>query len=247
MVNISNVSPIIVLLIIMMLCGVAGGYVNYIFNLIDKSINGNGMFPQLTAGPFHFIFIGVVSVFIVPLFLSLVQSELLKQTLSGGEASIIDYFIYAGFCLIAAIYSRAFIQTISSRVLALASHASRVANETEEKQGKLTTEIDELAEVVGSNVDTTAEILDLEAAGEHTRQANLTDDQRRVLSALKAKPYLSRTLKGISEDSGLNRNKTLEVLGQLLEDRLAREKISEKTGNTLYEITSKGANFLIRQ
>jgi hypothetical protein len=237
-------NPLFILTFIMVIAGIAGGYANYLLAKSDEASTHptTGESNAKSLGAWDYIVIGVVAVFIVPLFLSLVQSGLLSQAISAEGLNSEKVFIFAGFCLIAAISSRAFIQTISTRVLALAHQASRSAAEAKEQQQTLTTEVDEIAAVLGSQSGESEPILELDRTPEtEGAKVSLSNDERRVLEALRAKPYSRRTLTGVAADGGLEKGKAKVLLGGLEVRGLAREVESKKSNNLLYQLTSLGA------
>ena len=69
---------------------------------------------------------GVGAALLVPLFLRTVSSDLLPAILAGRAAPD-DLLVLAGFCLLAAMTSRRFIETLSDRVLREAREARREA------------------------------------------------------------------------------------------------------------------------
>jgi len=67
---------------------------------------------------------GIGAALLVPLFLRTVSSNLLPAIL-GGRAAPDDLFVFAGFCLLAAIASRRFIEALSDRLLREAREAKQ--------------------------------------------------------------------------------------------------------------------------
>src|SRR5437870_9606053 len=56
---------------------------------------------------FKRVVIGIACAFVVPLFLNMISSTLLKE--AQNDPTPCPYFVFAGFCVIAAISSKAFI------------------------------------------------------------------------------------------------------------------------------------------
>ena len=59
------------------------------------------------------VLMGVSASTLVPLFLTMISSNLLKESASDSSR----FFMFFGFCLIASLSSKAFIQTVSDRLL----------------------------------------------------------------------------------------------------------------------------------
>ena len=95
-------------LAIMVFSGVAGGVVNVALSPPEDRSNHASWGWGIIAG--------VGAAFLIPLFLRTVDSSLLSGLLSGKEKPE-DYLVFTAFCLLAAISSKAFIQTLSDKVL----------------------------------------------------------------------------------------------------------------------------------
>lgn len=113
---------IIILILIMLVSGAFGGLLNYLHNF-DTSENEK----KNTIVRNKYILLGIAAAFVVPAFLKMISSNLT----STRENS--DYLIFAGFCLIAAIFSRRFITTIGDKILEAAKKAEKVALESKQK------------------------------------------------------------------------------------------------------------------
>jgi hypothetical protein len=70
------------------------------------------------------MFIGFTAAFVVPLFLSLARSSLISDILSrkaaDGTPDLSDMLILAGFCIVAALSARTFMQGVSRQVMNIA-------------------------------------------------------------------------------------------------------------------------------
>ncbi len=229
-------NSIAALVLIMIAAGALGGFTNFLLTTStdERVVLGGRVAAPVPLRWWGYILIGVVASFIVPLFLSLVQSDLLANIISSDKLDPYRVFLFIGFCLVAAISSRAFIQTISDRVLALARQASQSAQQAKN-------DTDELAEVVASESETVEPTVELSLAEATAQQPSLSSDESRILQAVQAKPYKRRTLNGIANDSGIHFLRTREILGRLKMKGLVRDIPSKKTNNLLYEITSEGA------
>jgi hypothetical protein len=99
----------------MAVCGLAGGVVNML-TLLDVGGNDGRGLPATRTMVWRCLASGLLAAFLVPLFLQTISSQMLTDALDStkGYAPVLAL---AGFCLIAGVSSRAFIQTISERVL----------------------------------------------------------------------------------------------------------------------------------
>jgi hypothetical protein len=113
---------------ITLVTGLFGGLINLL--LLDKEdeLSLFKFFKSTT--------IGIGAAFVVPLFLQTISSDLINQCKDDSKY----YFIYAGFCLIASIFSRRFLNTVADKVIKQAEQAEKkadqavnIATEKEEK------------------------------------------------------------------------------------------------------------------
>lgn len=107
--------------------GAFGGYLNYLHNFDTNEEDRKLKKTRKT----NTILLGIGAAFLVPAFLQMISSKLASNTNS------IDYLIFAGFCLIAAIFSRRFITTIGDKILEKIDAAQKTANEAK-KQSEYT-------------------------------------------------------------------------------------------------------------
>jgi hypothetical protein len=237
-----------IIVLLMVVCGAAGGLTNFLLLELNSDGDLKNDIKEPTVGKIGYMFVGIVAVFIVPLFLSLVDSNLMSEIVSSGQIIIGKAFIFYGFCLVAAISSRAFIQTVSDRVLALAKQASQVAKETKQQQQSLTSEVDEIASNIGEQQPELSQFSDIEkkaAVEQQVGKSELSYDERRVLEAMVSKPYLNRTVSGIAIDADMDdRSMVKSVLGRLVEKQLVIEIKSKRSNNLLYKLTARGAHVI---
>src|SRR5690554_1963150 len=111
-----------VLIFIMAACGAFGGFLNYLndFDTVQNEKKNNRV-------RFKYILLGIGAALLIPLFLNMISSDIIRSTDNA------DYLIFAGFCLVAAIFSRRFISTIADRILETAKNAEKMALESRQK------------------------------------------------------------------------------------------------------------------
>src|SRR6266496_103672 len=113
-------------LIVIMLCaGAFGGYLNYLHNFDTIANEEKDSRIKL-----KYVLLGIGSAFLVPAFLKMIASDLIKNS---EQYDNISYLIFAGFCLIAAIFSRRFINTIGEKILEAAKQAEKTSKETKQQ------------------------------------------------------------------------------------------------------------------
>lgn len=214
------------LLLIIISSGILGGVVNYLMTPIDES--KERMRNELIKS----IIIGVAAALLVPLFFNTISSNLIEES----KDDLYKLFVIAGFCLIASISSKAFIQSISDKVL---KDIDRVKDEVKDVQHDMKiiiendTEQDETDEVqlnIDANLDAYFDESD----------ANMVS----ILNALAESRFTYRTLKGISKDTGLEHELVKKTLNELISKNYVNQYPQDK-GMTFY-ITSEGRSYLVR-
>jgi hypothetical protein len=117
-----------ILIVVILLAGSLGGWVNYYLTRVKD---------QDHASLRESLVIGIAAAFLVPLFLQMISSTLL----TSGASNPLELFVFAGFCLVASISSRSFVQTLSERVLKEAredaQNAKAVAQEAKAEVDKV--------------------------------------------------------------------------------------------------------------
>jgi hypothetical protein len=116
-----NYPFILILIVIMAASGSLGGLVNY-YLARSENPNQSNLKESLV--------IGIAASFLMPLFLQMISSNLLEGARTSDPLKL---FVFAGFCLIAAVSSKAFIRTLSDQVLKEARAAKAQAQEADVK------------------------------------------------------------------------------------------------------------------
>ncbi|WP_373552455.1 YEATS-associated helix-containing protein [Haliscomenobacter sp.] len=123
------------LLGIMLLTGLLGGTANYLNS------------PKEERSLMRSLLMGLVATIAIPLFLKVVDSNILNDT----KGDILNYFIYAGCCVLAAFYSARFLEGLSSRVIQSLQEKVDRTSETVQEQGA---KINETADKTDMIIDT---------------------------------------------------------------------------------------------
>ena len=206
----------LVFVLIMVSAGLLGGVINFYLNDDPES--------KHTVG--NHMVIGIGASLLVPLFLNMISSKLMKEASSNPGLLL----VFLGFCLIAAISSKAFISTISDRILNQAKEARRATAELQRDLDPILQQADESSETID------AEAINI---------ANLNGQQHTVLAALHHPRYTYRTLGGISTGTKLNKTELKEVLVELDNQGLSGQ-VDRGNGPRFY-ITANGLKALTQQ
>ena len=98
-------SYMLIVLLIMIAAGVLGGIANYFLG--DRQ-NDSG---RSDWG--KFLILGVIAALTVPLFLNMISSNLLE----AARTRPVDFFVFAGFCLIYVVASRRFFENVANKLM----------------------------------------------------------------------------------------------------------------------------------
>ena len=166
---------------------------------------------------------GVVAAFLVPIFLEVIRSDIGRNL----GTDLYDYIVFGGLCLVAAIFSDKFIDTLGDRILKKAENAERHARESNEKADTL---IEKNAEPDKEEAEIGQRIRSFKELGSQEK----IPDTEKVIEALKAGKYEFRTAKGISEDAGLTLPLVEEILSLLQKKGIVKKARTAK--RTLWTI-----------
>ena len=248
---------IAILIGIMIVTGVIGGFVNYSLALADdkKEGQGIGLAPQDPRLLWRSMITGVVAAFIVPLFLRLsaggtddLITSVLRTDCTGDSAQACanraaDFFVVAAFCLVAAVSARAFIQTISDRVLQQAREATRRAEAAEEKVERAAEQVEEMTEGLSEGeVDADAAVAEAAQPG-----PELDPDSVKLMIAMNDSTFYRRSTSGLVSETKIARPAALRLLANLAEKGLVEKATSKKDGTPRWRITSSGRTLVLRE
>jgi DNA-binding NarL/FixJ family response regulator len=219
--------PLCAIALVMLLSGALGGVVNYF--LSDKK-DSQGL------SWWQHVFVGVVAAFIVPLFLSMASGDLIDK-IRGVDGKAPDFsklFVLAGFCLVAAASSRAFISSISERVLQQAREATEKAEAAQEDAAEAKAAVapfveEEAEDKSGNNPDEEGPSIVIQ----------LSENEKRVLKAMASGNYSLRSITGIAKDSGLDKSAVNVAITELLKKKYVAQGQSS-SGQPRWYLTSTG-------
>jgi hypothetical protein len=230
------------LIITIISAGIFGGTVNF-FQLYSKNNKGWINFWKC-------VIIGLGASFLVPLFLQMISSNLVESSKTNDK----DLLVFLGFCLIAAIFSRRFIETIGERILKQVAEAKQTAEsakeiaETSKEEVELltskSTEVDESETISPDNETTTTTTTSstttttTEAPNSNREYRISQDDAIKVLKALKDPLYTFRTLKGVTKDSNLDDETVVRIIKSMIRRDWVRE--IRKDSKILYALSEIG-------
>ncbi len=215
----------LIILLIMILAGVLGGIANYFLSDRhgDPERREWGKYPIL----------GVIAALTVPLFLNMLSSNLLE----AARTRPVDFFVFAGFCLIYVVASRRIFENVANRLLGQMDQMKREMNQIRNaRQDSPVTGHDEPA--AASDMP----LPPLAARPEAVRES-LTYNDVEIMRALSEESYVYGNLTGLSDKTGLARDLVSTRLGTLKGLGLIETRINDKSVLHWY-VSPKGKQML---
>lgn len=164
---------------------------------------------------------GLVASFMVPLFLNMISSGLL-DSIRGKESTGGDpmkLFVLAGFCLVAAVYSKTFISNLSARML-------NQLKSTKQELKQVKAKVDPMAAK-----QTEQDIQDIGSRAMAKQFAGESKEQK-VLQALTDPRFTFRTVSGICKDTEIEQDELTKILYSLAERGLVKRIELQARGET---------------
>ena len=214
----------IIITSIIIFAGCLGGFANYHRYEINQQHKLFNLRRSLLSG--------LVASATVPLFLQMVSSNLLAEAHEpGGEYK---YFIFGGFCLIAAFFSNRFLQSVSDKVIQdLQQKTTRIEREALENREKVDVLIDDKTLQTDLRSNLAAVSIDIEPM---LIQGKATDE---FLELFSSDTYRFRTLGGMSKELGIEEDIAADILRELESKELVKG-FTNTEGNRIFSITKKG-------
>ena len=204
-------SYMLVVLVIMVAAGVLGGVANYF--LSERQSEGArsdwGKYPIL----------GVISALTVPLFLNMISSNLLE----AARTRPVDFFVFAGFCLIYVVASRRVFENVANKLL----------NQMEQMKGEMD-QIKQQRPEAPPPVVREEPALPVEAppapsaAKPEAVKESLSYNDIEILQALAEENYVYGNLAGLTDKTGLARDLISTRLTVLKNLGIIETRINEK-------------------
>ncbi|TRZ75873.1 MAG: hypothetical protein D4R93_04220 [Deltaproteobacteria bacterium] len=235
--------------LVMLAAGSLGGLVNYF--IADPE-------QEKPLPWWQHVVVGVVAAFMVPLFLNMISGDLIDKIrgIDGKPGDYSKLFVLAGFCLVAAVSSRAFIRTLSERVLREVRTANKKAEAASKKADQAVVEAETAKEqATAATVDATEarqavapfveddgpedSVSGSQPLRAATENEQLSADERAILKVMKDSSFALRSMTGIAKDGGLERSAVSAAITSLLAKDLIGETIG-KSGQPRWFLTKNG-------
>jgi hypothetical protein len=213
--------------LMMLSCGVLGGSINF-FLLKEKQDS------PLTCS--QHALVGIGASFMVPLFLNMISSGLIDQV-QGSATTPPDHsklLVLAGFCLVAAISSRAFITSMSDRVLREVKEVKQEAAKAQEEAAEAKATMESLVERDDGEISDSGDSLSTTKT-----QPDLSADEKAVIGVMANSSFAMRSLSGISKQAEFDKTRANVAITSLMEKNLVAQGSSQK-GYPRWFLTTAG-------
>jgi hypothetical protein len=209
-----------IIITIIIAAGLLGGLTNFfLFYNLDYKKNECWIYFLKS------IFLSLCASVTVPLFLQIISNNLLdipKDTTFPDK----NYFILAGFCVLAAFYSKRFLDDLYAKVNKAemkAEEAKQIAENAEQKNQ----EIDDVEEIIN------------ETELNKTFTTDYSKDEIKAVSrAILLSKYTYRTITGVAKETNISVDKVKGILDLLKKGGFAESKKNRK-GNDIWKIIDK--------
>lgn len=188
---------------IMIGAGILGGTINYALTRTERSTAKDLFWAEV---------VGIGASGLVPLFLNTISSDLLVKLLAHNPEPSVP-FVFGGFCLLAAIASKAMIQTLTQKVL----------QEVKTTRAEVSALQNEVGPIINKETEGDENERELESLS-----AVVGDEQALLLKALKHPRFTLRSVSGIARELGRERSEVLHELKTLAESGLVTEVQARK-------------------
>ncbi|MGD1105353.1 MAG: YEATS-associated helix-containing protein [Terriglobia bacterium] len=232
---------IILLLAAMIASGVLGGAANYL--LLHKDD------PEYAKRSRSFV-LGLVASLLVPLFLKTISSDMVDKisTIRYGSGIPFDFFVFASFCLLVAVFSRTFAETVAKRLVAEVEKAKRESQEAKTRAVQAEEKASQAEPVLRQEMEQRTEPLPESARSSippSLQDLPVDRTDRQLLGALLNGQYSYRTISSLADEVQVEEHDAVRRLEGMREYALIGKKATPT--RNLWFLTDKGCNWLEAQ
>ena len=202
-------SYMLVVLLIMVAAGILGGIANYYLSERQND-SGRGDWGK-------FLILGVIAALTVPLFLNMISSNLLE----AARTRPVDFFVFAGFCLIYVVVSRRFFENVANKLLGQMDQVRREMGQIKQQRQEMA-----LPPVVMREEPTP--VAEAPVAKPEVIKESLSYNDIEILRALSEDSYVYGNLVGITDKTGLARDLVSTRLTVMKNLGVIETRISDK-------------------
>jgi len=256
-------TDIALIFVIIVVAGAFGGFVNYMLLQAKGEIRsdstvsppGGSKKPErwswasLMRWPlFSSITLGIAASLMVPLFLKTISSDLIT-TLSEykhGKGIPFEFFSFTGFCVLAAIFSQRFLDTLSKRLLADVKKVKEESQEASATASNVAERLEEAGPVLRKQMEALTEkgaALSPKFKAQDVATVSLNDTSVAIVKALLNQRWSYRTVDGIAKETDLGSDNVRKTLQQMLQGGFAQRLTNSEP--ELWFLTDKGYDLAV--
>ncbi|TDO25754.1 YEATS-associated helix-containing protein [Sediminibacterium goheungense] len=209
-----------IIILIIFLSGILGGLTNF-FLAYDLQFSRK----ECLIFFFKTLLLSLCASITVPLFLQIISNNLLDAQ-PNTPYPLKSYLILAGFCILAAFYSKRFLEDLYDRVKRVEAKAEKAEKTVE------------MLEASSQETENISNLLTDEVQLRNSENIPYNNDQAfDVITAIYESKFTWRTVSGIAKDtkSKLSENQVLEILKFLKKENIVTSRIS-KNGTEVWRI-----------
>ena len=232
---------IILMLVAMIGSGLLGGAANFL--LLHKDD------PEYAKRSRSFV-LGLVASLLVPLFLKAIASDMVDKitTIHYGSGIPFDFFVFASLCLLAAVFSRTFAETVAKRLAAEVEKAKRESQEAQTRAALAEEKASLTEPVLRQEMEQRTEPLPESARRSippSIQDLPVDHTDRELLQALLKGQYSYRTVSSLAAEVQMEEPDAVRRLERMRKHALAGKKTTAT--RNLWFLTDRGCNWLEAQ
>jgi len=225
-------NSILIVIVLMVVAGLLGGLTGNFF--VPTPTDGSR--PAVRLRLAQDIVVAEVASFMVPLFLSLAQSDLLKSLLDEAAKTgtgVSGYFTLFGFCLAASVSARKFVNMMSGKVIdQIMTRQDGIIQSQRINDSRLDELIENTAPARTDPAPPDAPI--------DVPNVDLNGPEKNLLHELGNGGFDKRTLDSLAHSVKLSIDATRHTLDRLDTVQLVSSEVGPKTGKIFYRLTPAG-------
>jgi len=220
-------SYMLIILLIMVMAGVLGGIANY-FLSDRQSETGRRDWGK-------FLTLGVIAALTVPLFLNMISSNLLE----AARTRPVDFFVFAGFCLIYVVASRRVFENVANKLMGQMDQMRSEMGQMKQQHQDVP-----VPATVSTREEPTSVVAETVAPVKpEVVRESLSYNDIEILRALAEDSYVYGNLVGLTDKTGLARDLVSTRLTVLKNFGIIETRINEKNVLHWY-VSPKGKQML---
>lgn len=198
----------LIILGIMVVAGILGGVANYFLSDRQGELSSRDGFKYAT--------LGIIAALTVPLFLNMISSNLLE----AARTRPVDFFVFAGFCLIYVVASRRVFENAANKLLSQLDQVKRDVNHLKQQKREAPPPVVFREEPAPAAAEP--------AAKAEPVKESLSYNDVEILRAIAEENYVYGNLVGLTDKTGLSRDLVSNRLTVLKNLGIIETRISDK-------------------